>query len=62
MTIELESFLQHNSVNSSNCKYKFEVSIEVVLEFEQEDKWNGLLISTSPLLSVKSVSMINEYL
>lgn len=62
MTIELESFLQHNSVKCSNCKYKFEVSIEVVLEFEQEDKWNGLLISTSPLLSVKSVSMINEYL
>ena len=62
MTIELESFLQHNSVKCSNCKYKFEFSIEVVLEFEQEDKWNGLLISTSPLLSVKSVSMINEYL
>ena len=58
----IESFLQHNSVKCSNCKYKFEVSIEVVLEFEQEDKWNGLLISTSPLLSVKSVSMINEYL
>ena len=46
MTIELESFLQHNSVKCSNCKYKFEVSIEVVLEFEQENKWNGLLIST----------------
>ena len=50
MTIELESFLQHNSVKCSNCKYKFEVSIEVVLEFEQEDKWNGLLISTPPYI------------
>ena len=30
------------------CKYKFEASIEAVLEFEQEDEWNGLPISTPP--------------
>ena len=30
------------------CKYKFEAPIEAVLEFEQEDAWNGLPISTPP--------------
>ena len=30
------------------CKYKFEAPIEAVLEFEQEDEWNGLPISTPP--------------
>lgn len=44
------------------CKYKFEAPIEAVLEFEQEDEWNGLPISTPHILSVKSVSMINVYL
>ena len=28
------------------CKYKFDAPIEAVLEFEQEDEWNGLPIST----------------
>lgn len=30
------------------CKYKFDAPIETVLEFEQEDVWNGLPISTPP--------------
>ena len=30
------------------CKYKFDAPIEAVLEFEQEDEWNGLPISTPP--------------
>jgi len=30
------------------CKIKLEVPIEMVLEFEQEDEWNGLPISTPP--------------
>ena len=30
------------------CKHKFEAPIEAVLEFEQEDEWNGLPISTPP--------------
>ena len=30
------------------CKSKFETPIEAVLEFEQEDEWNGLPISTPP--------------
>lgn len=30
------------------CKHKFEVPIEAVHEFEQEDEWNGLPISTPP--------------
>ena len=30
------------------CKYKFEAPIEAVLEFEEEDEWNGLPISTPP--------------
>ena len=30
------------------CKFKFEAPIEAVLEFEQEDEWNGLPISTPP--------------
>jgi len=29
-------------------KYKFDAPIEAVLEFEQEDEWNGLPISTPP--------------
>ena len=32
------------------CKYKFEAPIEAVLEFEQEDAWNGLPISTPPYI------------
>ena len=32
------------------CKYRFEAPIEVVLEFEQEDEWNGLPISTPPYI------------
>ena len=32
------------------CKYKFEAPIEAVLEFEQEDEWNGLPISTPPYI------------
>lgn len=50
MTIELESFLQHNSVKCSNCKYKFEAPIEAVLEFKQEDEWNVLPISIPPYI------------
>ena len=30
------------------CKIKIEVPIEAVLEWEQEDGWNGLPISTPP--------------
>ena len=30
------------------CKYKFDAPIEAVLQFEQEDEWNGLPISTPP--------------
>ena len=30
------------------CKHKFEVPVEAVLEFEQEDDWNNLPISTPP--------------
>lgn len=32
----------------SKCKYKLDAPIEAVLEFEQEDEWNGLPISTPP--------------
>ena len=34
----------------SKCKYKFESPIEAVLEFEEEDKWNGLPTSTPPYI------------
>ena len=34
----------------SKCKYKFEAPIEAVLEFEEEDEWNGLPISTPPYI------------
>ncbi|MGM9834764.1 MAG: hypothetical protein ACI31M_03195 [Bacilli bacterium] len=30
------------------CKHKFEVPIEAVEEFETEDEWNNLPISTPP--------------
>ena len=30
------------------CKVEFEVPIEMVWEFEQEDSWNNLPISTPP--------------
>ena len=30
------------------CKHKFQVPIEAVLEFEQDDELNGLSISTPP--------------
>lgn len=32
------------------CKYKFEAPIEAVHEFEQEDEWNCLPISTPPYI------------
>ena len=32
------------------CKFKFEAPIEAVLEFEQEDEWNELPISTPPYI------------
>lgn len=32
------------------CKNKFEAPIEAVLEFEEEDEWNGLPISTPPYI------------
>lgn len=34
--------------NPYKCKYKFDASIEAILEFEQEDEWNGLPISIPP--------------
>ncbi len=37
-----------NPYNCPKCKYKFDAPIEAVLEFEQEDEWNGLPISTPP--------------
>lgn len=43
------------------CKYKFDAPIEAVLEFEQEDEWNGLPISTHHILSVLSVILINAF-
>lgn len=30
--------------------YKFEAPIEAVLQFEQEDEWNGLPVSTPPYI------------
>ena len=30
------------------CKTKFQAPIEAVIQFEQEDEWNGLPISTPP--------------
>jgi len=30
------------------CKKKIQAPLEAVLEFEQEDEWNGLPISTPP--------------
>ena len=30
------------------CKVEFEAPLEAVLEFEQDDEWNGLPISTPP--------------
>ena len=30
------------------CKVEFEAPLEAVLEFEQEDEWNNLPISTPP--------------
>ena len=30
------------------CKFKYKALIEAVLQFEQEDKWNNLPISTPP--------------
>lgn len=30
------------------CKTKFQSPIEAVIQFEQEDEWNGLPISTPP--------------
>ena len=32
------------------CKYIFETPIEAVLQFDQEDEWNGLPISTPPYI------------
>ena len=40
------------------CKYKFEAPIEAVLEFEQEDEWNGLPISTPPYTILISVFLL----
>ena len=37
-----------NPYNCPKCKHKFEAPIEAVEEFEQEDEWNGLPISTPP--------------
>ncbi len=32
------------------CKYQFKAPIEAVLEFEEEDEWNNLPISTPPYI------------
>ena len=37
-----------DSYNCPKCKHKFNAPIESVLQFEQEDKWNSLPISTPP--------------
>ena len=44
------------------CKYKFEAPIEAVLQFEQEDEWNGLPASTPLIQFVLNVILINVYL
>ena len=36
------------SAEPCTSKYEFEAPIEAVLEFEEEDEWNGLPISTPP--------------
>ena len=41
---EFENILQ----TAYKCKHRFEAPLEAVLEFEQEDEWNGLPISTPP--------------
>ena len=33
------------------CKFKFDAPIEAVLEFQQEDTFNGLPVSTPPYTS-----------
>lgn len=43
----LKSF-NRDPYSCPKCKYKFEAPIEAVLEFEEEDEWNGLPISTPP--------------
>ena len=44
------------------CKNKFEAPIEAVLEFEQEDEWNGLPISTHHhILFVQNITSINVF-
>lgn len=43
------------------CKEEYEVPIEMVLEFEQEDMFNGLPISTPHILYALNVNIIKEY-
>ena len=43
------------------CKHKFEAPIEAVLEFEQEDEWNGLPISTPPYVFVLNATIQNVF-
>ena len=44
------------------CKYKFEAPIEAVLQFEQEDEWNGLPASIPPYTICVNVILINASL
>ena len=44
----IEISFKRNPYNCPKCKYKFEAPIEAVHEFEEEDEWNGLPISTPP--------------
>lgn len=44
----LLKFFNRDPYSCPKCKYKFEAPVEAVLEFEQEDEWNKLPISTPP--------------
>ena len=41
-------------------KYNFDAPIEAVLEFEQEDEWNGLPISTPPNALAHATGMVEQ--
>ena len=52
-------YFHRDPYSCPKCKYEFETPIEVVLEFEQEDEWNGLPIFT-PLYIICSKCNYNK--
>lgn len=58
---DFENFSIKLSEICPKCKYEFEAPIEAVLEFEEEDEWNGLPISTPPYTISANVDMTNAY-